>query len=206
MNISANGPGFQAVLTWHSTEASPSGPPDLQIFAQGPFINEGAAIGSLCAALLKPHSRGRVTLRSLDPAAPPIIDLALLTDGRDLRRLMEGVRHAHRLRLASDFDGVADKHYRRGNAPSDGDLKDDIYANVRTYHHPIGTCAMGPDPTRAVVDCSGRVHGTEGLIVADASIMPEIPSANTNLPTVMLAERIVAALAGQANPGRTSTL
>jgi choline dehydrogenase-like flavoprotein len=53
---------------------------------------------------------------------------------------------------------------------------------------------MGPDPRRAVVDARGRVHGTERLVVADASVMPEIPSANTNLPTIMLADRIAAGL------------
>ncbi|HXF86767.1 MAG TPA: GMC family oxidoreductase [Xanthobacteraceae bacterium] len=196
MTIAADGPGFHTVLTWHSTEANASDPPDLQIFAQGPFINEGTAVGSLCAALLRPRSRGRVMLRSLDPAAPPMIDLALLTDGSDLRRLMEGLRQARRLVSASAFDAVADQQHRRGNGLRDGELKDEIYANVRTYHHPTGTCAMGPDPAQAVVDHNGHVHGTEGLVVADASIMPEIPSANTNLATIMLAERIAARLTG----------
>ena len=60
-----------------------------------------------------------------------------------------------------------------------------------TYHHPAGTCSMGPDPGGgAVVDARGRVHGIEHLHVADASIMPAIPSANTNLPTIMIAERV----------------
>jgi choline dehydrogenase len=112
----ADGPGFQAVLTWHSAAVSRSGPPDLQIFAQGPFINEGVAVASLCAALLKPHSRGRITLRSLDPAAPPVIDLALLTDGSDLHRLMEGVRHARQLLCSPEFDSVADKNISAATA------------------------------------------------------------------------------------------
>lgn len=125
-----------------------------------------------------------------------MIDLALLTDESDLRRLMEGVRQARRLLSASAFDAVADQQHRRGNGLSDGELKDEIYANVRSYHHPTKTCAMGPDPAQAVVDHNGHVHGTDGLVVADASIMPEIPSANTNLPTIMLAEQIAARLAG----------
>jgi choline dehydrogenase-like flavoprotein len=193
--ISADGPGFQAVLTWHSTETGASDPPDLQIFAQGPFNNDGRAIAALCAALLKPHSRGRVTLRSLDPAVPPIIDLALLTDDRDLRRLMEGLQHAHRLLAMPEFDAVSDDARQRSSGLADDDLRARVWANVRTYHHPTGTCAMGPDPRHAVVDAHGRVHGTERLVVADASIMPQIPSANTNLPTIMLAERIAATLA-----------
>ena len=65
-----------------------------------------------------------------------------------------------------------------------------------TYHHPAGTCRMAPDPDRgAVVDAHGRVHDIEHLHVADASIMPAIPSANTNLPTVMIAERIASWIA-----------
>ena len=69
---------------------------------------------------------------------------------------------------------------------------------ARTYFHPVGTCRMGPHADAgAVVDARGRVHGVEGLFVADASIMPTIPAANTNLPTFMLAERCAAWLAEQ---------
>src|SRR5262249_15341560 len=83
-------------------------------------------------------------------------------------------------------------------APAPGVPDDDtagltaaLQATVGTYHHPVGTCAMGRDPARgAVVDARGRVHGTIGLVVADASVMPEIPAATTNLPTMMVAERI----------------
>ncbi len=68
-----------------------------------------------------------------------------------------------------------------------------LRAHVDTYHHPIGTCGMGPDPAAgAVVNAAGEVYGVGGLRVADASIMPDIPSANTNLPTIMLAERLAA--------------
>ena len=68
-----------------------------------------------------------------------------------------------------------------------------IRAGIGTYFHPVGTCCMGPDTNpMAVVDPQGRVHGIEGLSVVDASIMPTIPAANTNLPTIMLAERCAA--------------
>jgi choline dehydrogenase len=66
-----------------------------------------------------------------------------------------------------------------------------IRSRVSSYHHPVGTCRMGTDPDDgAVVDSRGRVYGVENLHVADASVMPTIPSANTNLPTIMIAERI----------------
>ena len=72
---------------------------------------------------------------------------------------------------------------------------EDLRRNSLHYFHPVGTCKMGPhsDPA-AVVDSMGRVHGAEGLYVADASIMPVVPRANTNLPTLMAAERIAATL------------
>lgn len=80
------------------------------------------------------------------------------------------------------------------NSPP-ADLSDDqaldrwIFANTGTYHHAVGTCAMG-----SVVSPDGQVLGVDGLWVADASVMPEVPAANTNLPTMMLAERISAVL------------
>jgi choline dehydrogenase len=79
-----------------------------------------------------------------------------------------------------------------GVADADAPLLDAaLCAKVLTYHHPVGTCAMGPNPDAgAVVDARGRVHGVDGVIVADASIMPDIPAANTHLPTVMLAARL----------------
>ena len=74
-------------------------------------------------------------------------------------------------------------------------LEAGIRANYDTYYHQAGTCRMGPDPDAGdVVDARGAVYGVEGLYVADASIMPDIPSANTNLPTIMIAERISALL------------
>ena len=77
-----------------------------------------------------------------------------------------------------------------------------VRQRVWTYHHPVGTCAMGPHPEAgAVVDATGLVHGVTNLWVADASIMPNIPAANTHLPTLMLAERIAGWLARPRTAG-----
>lgn len=70
------------------------------------------------------------------------------------------------------------------------DLKAAVLAEINTYNHPVGTCRMGPTTdSTSVVDTHGKVHGVEVLYVIDASIMPVIPSANTNLPAIMIAER-----------------
>jgi choline dehydrogenase len=82
----------------------------------------------------------------------------------------------------------------------DGEPLDDaILADVAGYQHPVGTCRMGPPGDRdAVVDHDGRVHGIAGLAVIDASIMPAIPTANTNVPTLMLAEHVSASMSAAA--------
>jgi choline dehydrogenase-like flavoprotein len=86
-----------------------------------------------------------------------------------------------------------------GAGIADGDepaLSAAVRSGVETYHHPVGTCRMGPDPAAAaVVNARGQVHGVDGLIVADASVMPDVPAANTNLPVIMVAERLARSIA-----------
>ena len=128
--------------------------------------------------LLKPDSRGSVSLRSLDPRVPPVIDHGFLTEGRDAERLADGLGLMRR--LASEAGAGAE--LRPG---TDADLGGYLRREVRGIFHPTGTCAIGK-----VVDPGGAVLGIDGLVVADASIMPTIPRANTNLSTVAVAERI----------------
>jgi choline dehydrogenase len=156
----------------------------------GPYEGDPAMF-FLGAALLKPRSRGSVTLRSIDPGAPPRIDLGYFRASGDLDRLLEGLE---RVREAAQVGAI--KELSRGHqfAPdSDVDLRSWVQSKTWTYHHPVGTCAMGVDPSAgAVVDQTCRLHGIAGLRVVDASIMPDIPSANTHLPTIMIAERAAA--------------
>ena len=80
--------------------------------------------------------------------------------------------------------------------PSDDELRELIQTEAYSTPHTVGTCSMGPTPERgAVVDADGRVHGVEGLTVADASIMPDVPSGFTHLPTIMVAERLAGRVA-----------
>jgi choline dehydrogenase len=188
-------PLFQVIATMRSPDADADGPPDLQCLVGGPFANGGCGSFFVGVALLKPRSRGTVRLRSADPSAAPRIDLGYFREPGDLDRLAAGLT---RVREPARSGAIAELARGVELAPgpdiATGDrenLRDWIRRKAWTYHHPVGTCAMGPNPaTGAVVDAAGAVHGIGGLSVADASVMPDIPSANTHIPTVMIAERI----------------
>lgn len=138
--------------------------------------------GSAAVFAMKPWSRGRVGLTSPDPRAPLAIDHGFLTDERDVAVLVEGVQALRRLAAADEVRAYAAREVRPG---PDVDAERHVREAARGFFHPVGTCAIG-----SVVDGDGRVYGVSGLSVADASIMPSIPRANTNLSTIALAERV----------------
>jgi len=161
----------------------------------------GGPVFWLCASLMKPLSRGRVSLRSAKPDEPPRIELGLLCEAADLDRLLTGLETARRICAAPPLRSLLREPELLGTRASDDPaaLRAAVREEVRSAYHQVGTCSMGPDPeTGAVVDARCRVHLVDRLWVADASVMPEIPSANTNLPTVMVAERAHAWLADEA--------
>ena len=189
-----DGPRFQVVAT--STDAAE--------IDQAPCLQHvPAATPTLfwvSATVMKPRSRGRLRLNSLDPEAPPKIRLNLLQDPADLAMLTEGVRSARRIGQQRPLHELAggQEQWPGAGKDNDADLADALRRAVWTYHHACGTCAMGPDPEQgAVVDARGEVHGVPGLWVADASIMPVIPSGNTHVPTLMLAEHLAPLIAGE---------
>jgi len=197
------GPRFQVMLTMRSSRAGTDGPPDLHMFAAGPFDDASRAGGvfGLVTGLLSVRSRGSVRLRSASPAAPPRIDIAHLRHPEDMARMVEATLHARRLSRTQPLAGfVTGAEIAPGPAIGDDDtagLARSIRARADSYHHPVGTCAMGPDPAGgAVVGARGAVHGISGLWVADASVMPAIPAANTNLSAIVVAERISRWLGG----------
>jgi choline dehydrogenase len=145
-----------------------------------PWLDDGVDGWATTAVvyLLKPVSRGAVTLRSRDPRDPPIIDHGFLTEERDVVRLESGLRMMRRLAA----EAGAGTELRPG---PETNLTSYLRREVRGIFHPTGTCAIG-----SVVEPSGAVRGIEALVVADASIMPTIPRANTNLSTIAVAERI----------------
>ena len=135
---------------------------------------------------MKPLSTGRVRLRSTDPTDLPIVERGFLTRTEDLATLLEALEIVRTLATKDPLSPLVETELR----PGDVDPEHHIRETISGYFHPAGTCAIGE-----VVDADCHVHGIEGLLVADASIMPTIPRANTNLTTAAIAERIAADLA-----------
>lgn len=154
-----------------------------------PWVYELEESGRFQASIIvfhmKPRSAGRVTLRSTDPKEAPRVERGFLTRSEDVHTLLEGIELAHavsaaeplRTRLGSELSPAATAPERY------------LHETIRNDFHPAGTC-----PLDAVVPRNGGVLGVDGLIVADASIMPTIPRANTNLTTAAIAERIAETL------------
>jgi choline dehydrogenase len=145
---------------------------------------------TLHACDLLPKSRGRISLSSPDPAAPPLIAANYLSHPDDLPTLLAALKIARQI---TEAPALA-RHIRHETLPgpavrTDADLVADIRARAETIYHPVGTCRMGQD-ARSVVDPAGRVRGVLGLRVVDAAIMPAIIAGNTNAPTMMIAENI----------------
>jgi len=138
--------------------------------------------------VLRPRSRGRVSLISRDPFADPLIDPAFLTDSHDLEVLIRGFRMLRRIFAASAFAPWAARELFTAGLEDDNDIGAAIRARADTIYHPVGSCRMGVD-AMAVVDPRLRVRGIDGLRVVDASVMPAIVSGNTNAPTIMIAEK-----------------
>ena len=155
----------------------------------------------LGVACLEPRSRGALTLSDRSPDAPPVIDHGFLSDagGHDLRVLVEGVATARGVVEQGLGELLGAELAPTAGADTDGELGRVIRRHCLHYWHPVGTCAMGlGSDAAAVVDARGRVHGAEHLYVADASVMPVVPRANTNVPTVVVAHRIAQRFASAA--------
>ncbi|MDG1852257.1 MAG: GMC family oxidoreductase N-terminal domain-containing protein [Gammaproteobacteria bacterium] len=163
-----------------------------------PFpVGHGYGINSV---LLRPKSRGSVTLASSDPHQAPLIDTNFLGDDADLEPLLRGMRIARKILDTPQMNKYQGKETLPGvNVDSDEELKAFIKANMTSVHHPGGTCRMG-DNEECVVDSQLRVRGIEGLRVADASVFPRMVSGNSNAPTVMVAEKAVDMILGKTPP------
>jgi choline dehydrogenase len=176
--------------------------PDSQIHC-GPVMFHEEGLGLLTAhamfcgpCLLTPTSRGKVALRSMMPIAKPRITHSYLTTEEDRQRVYAMVRTTMETMKESPVAGLITGEHRVPASTSDSDIL--LFAQRRghTLYHPTSTCAMG-----AVVDTELRVFGAEGLRVVDASVMPSVPRANTNAPTIMVAERAADMIRGTVGAG-----
>jgi len=169
--------------------------PDIE-FHWGPilFIHNGAIqverhAYTFVPTLVTPQSRGHLELRSSDPTVYPAIYANYLSHEDDLQALVESVKMSRKLSQTKAFAPFfEDELYPGPQIQSDQEIIEYIRNYAQTMFHPVGTCKMGHDEL-AVVDSQLRVHGTEGLRVVDASIMPTIPNGNTNAPVIMIAEK-----------------
>ena len=196
-----NGPAasslFESGGFWYADLSARS--PDIQFhLGLGSGIEAGMAkmknAGvTLNSAYLRPRSRGSIRLSSADPAAAPLIDPNYWEDVEDRRRAIEGLRLARDiLRQPALKRFVLDERLPGRDMASEQDLVQYACNNGKTDHHPVGTCRIGraADPL-TVVTPDLRVVGLQGLRIVDASVMPRIPSCNTNAPTIMVAEKAV---------------
>ena len=194
---SPDGPVVGSIMRFTSGLAE-AGPNDLQMVAfnaVGP-TDEGLAGGRLIGAVMRVFSHGEVRLRSTDPLDDPVVDFRLLSDDRDLtrlrycvRRMLEVVNHRAVSRIS---DGVMALTTPIDDLNSDDAIDAWLIDSVNDYVHAVGTCRMGtPGDPAAVVDTNCHVLGYEHLRVCDASVMPDLPKANTHLTTVAIAQRLV---------------
>jgi choline dehydrogenase/4-pyridoxate dehydrogenase len=156
------------------------------------------ADGFACrAVLLRPESRGELTLASADPAAAPRIRQNFLATEADRKALRDGVRMVRAIAAQPAMREFIDKEIAPAS-DADADIDALIRATGITVHHPAGTCKMGPasDPL-AVVDASLRVRGVDDLRVVDASVMPDLVGGNINAPVIMIAEKAADLIRGR---------
>jgi len=147
---------------------------------------------------LRPESRGRIRIKSPDPAVHPSIAPNYLADRLDQEVAVAGLRWGRRIAAQPALARYIERELLPGpEAVTDEQLLDHARTWGTTIYHPVGTCAMGHGPG-AVVDPELRVHGVEKLRVVDASIMPRLISGNTNAPTIMIAEKASDMIVGKS--------
>ncbi len=154
---------------------------------------DGAGAFAIAAVLEQSYGRGRVRLSSADPGGPPLIEQQFCEDDRDLSRLVACYRDTFEFAHTEPLAGLIQQQvFPNPDLPLDDDAIADLCRRFAARgFHPCGTAKMGPSTDlAAVVDQFGRAHAVERLVVADASIMPSVPRANTNLTSIMIGEMV----------------
>ncbi len=155
---------------------------------RGPKISRQS--GMTCYAHpMRPESKGHIHITASDARKPPAINFNFLSSPVDAEITVRAVRIARSIMTAPAMAALRVSEIAPGKSRNtDDEIIDWVKAAAETTYHPVGTCKMGSDPM-AVVDSQLRVHGIDGLRVADASIMPTLTSGNTNAPSIMIGEK-----------------
>jgi choline dehydrogenase len=205
--LTRSGPGSSNVAEaggFVRTAAAPDARPDAQLhFVPAQLDDHGRhrlpGHGfTIHTCVLRPASRGQVSLRSANPADKVAIRANYLSAPEDLAGMLAGVRLVREIAAAAPFDRYRGEELYPGNdATDDAALTAAIRAKAETIYHPVGTCRMGADgDDTAVLDTRLRVRGLQGVRVVDASVMPTLISGNTNAPTIMIAEKAADSILG----------
>ncbi|WP_231997325.1 GMC family oxidoreductase [Mycobacterium sp. 1245111.1] len=197
---------FEAVGFVNSRLRTGTDVPDIQMFIlpmaypenqdqPGMHLPDSSPSLTLMPAMIYPQSRGTLRLASTDPFAAPLIDPNYLAEPQDLATLVAGMELVRETVVHPAIAQEVGHEVLPGVHRSGEDLAEFVRRNASGVYHPVGTCRMGTDE-RAVVDPALRVHGVDGLRVADASIMPTIVGGNTNAASMMIGERAAELIIG----------
>lgn len=178
-------------MLWRSDQALVG--PDMQLmFIHLPFhppTLQAPANSFTFGVATVPEARGSVRIAGPDPQTPPLIDPNYLGAESDVRRLLHGIEVAREIAASEPFAPWRAREVLPGpDVTDEAGLREFVARGTGTYYHPVGTCAMGVGP-EAVVAPDLRVHGLDGLRVADASVMPRLVCVNTNAATIMIGEK-----------------
>ena len=166
---------------------------------RGPRISRQSGV-TCYAHPMRPESKGHIHITSADPRQPPAINFNFLSSPVDAMLTARAVRIARSIMTASALADLQVSEMAPGSArETDDEILDWVKGAAETTYHPVGTCKMGSD-AMAVVDARLRVHGIDGLRVADASIMPTLTSGNTNAPSIMIGEKAADMVLGGSAP------
>ncbi|HEX5386846.1 MAG TPA: GMC family oxidoreductase N-terminal domain-containing protein [Gemmatimonadales bacterium] len=192
--------GAESTLWWKSDQRMIC--PDIQpVIIEFPFATPELAgrlpspnCYAIAPSLVRPAARGSVTITSPDPTIPPAIDMNYLGRDADVQALLFAIDLCREIGATGAFAEFRKREVMPGPLGR-AEMADFLRQSVTTYFHPAGSCKMGIDET-CVVDPELRVYGTQGLRVADASIMPTVTTGNTNAPSVMIGEKAAAMISG----------